>query len=163
MTKYFGNPSWSEDDWEEMNSASDFYAGGEALAVAVTESATKKPAVKKLPQRPVKSKEEKREARLEQERQLEEYRKKSDQQAQEHRAADDKAWFWTHLTNMLFRMGITLEPIDDTQRYAATTDGQVCRVVYDDSDTQHPATAAKETAQKIVLFFAQQKLTRVIE
>ena len=31
----------------------------------------------------------------------------------------------------------------------------------DTNDTNHPADAAKTTAQKIVLFFAQQKLTEV--
>lgn len=75
--------------------------------------------------------------------------------------AQDTEWFWNHLARELLNINITLDRIDADNYYAANTEGQVCRVSKDDDDTKHPSDAASETARKVVMFFAQQKLTRL--
>tara|TARA_B110000971_G_C19971850_1_gene482985 strand:- start:615 stop:1082 length:468 start_codon:yes stop_codon:yes gene_type:complete len=74
---------------------------------------------------------------------------------------EDVDWFWVHLANTLRGLHITVSPIDGEKYYAADTDGQVCLVKKQKSDSRHPAIAANETARKIVLFFAEQKISKV--
>jgi hypothetical protein len=165
---YRTTPLWSEDDWEYMSNDLDvdLYNGKPVSGYALhTESevqakprkiASPKPAITEEQKEEKRRQEKLRQAELEHERSL------RDMDALAKRSGDDRMWFWRHLGNQLLKLNITLDQIDEEQYYAANTDGQVCRVVHDD-DVSHPAMAANETATKIVLFFAQQKLTRINE
>lgn len=150
---------WTPDDWEYMNNDLEDIAfqgnpvGAYSLGAEIVQ--VKKPqkaAVKK----PVPAKEQKEKEQIE----AESARRLRDEEVLREYAKDHQLWFWRHLGNTLLKLNITLDKIDDEQHYAANNDGQVCRVVYE-SDNDHPATSANETARKIILFFAQQKLTEV--
>jgi hypothetical protein len=150
---------WTPDDWESMNSDLGIgvavckpmaaYSLGEEV---VRIKKPQKVAVKK----PVPTKEQKEKERIE----IENARKLIEEELIRNYAKDHQLWFWRHLQNILLKLNITLDKIDDEQHYAANSDGQVCRVVYE-NDNDHPAVSANETARKIILFFAQQKLTEV--
>jgi hypothetical protein len=111
---------------------------------------------KAVVKKPVPTKEQKEKERIE----ADNARRLRDEEALREYAKDHQLWFWRHLQNILLKLNITLDKIDDEQHYAANSDGQVCRVVYE-NDNDHPAISANETARKIILFFAQQKLTEV--
>ena len=141
-------PLWSEDDWEYMNDSIEVGIYFQAYPAWIDEQV--KVRKQKQVQKPMPS------ATQDMKRVVSEVKEKL-----KYDTEKDVEWFWIHLSRMLLRINITLDQIDAEQYYASNTDGQVCRVVKDTNDTSHPADAAKTTAQKIVLFFAQQKLTEV--
>lgn len=148
-------PLWSEDDWEYMNDSIEVGIYFQAYPAWVDEQVkVRKPVHSVLKAHP--TEEQKKEASQARRQIVLEVKENLKYDTEE-----DVTWFWIHLSKMLLPINITLDQIDAEQYYASNTDGQVCRVVKDTNDTKHPADAAKTTAQKIVLFFAQQKLTEV--
>jgi hypothetical protein len=149
---YYKTPLWSEDDWEYMNDNSEIGSNFVSYPAWVDEQV--KVRVRKPVHKPV------QEPMPSATQDMKRVAAKVKEQIK-YDTEKDVEWFWVHLSIMLLRVNITLDQIDVEQYYASNTDGQVCRVVRDTNDTSHPADAAKTTAQKIVLFFAQQKLTEV--
>ena len=157
--KYLKFSSWSEDEWEDMNSSEELCVVGKiGVEVDVYAETIKK--VKKPRVPPIQAKKTKEELAAIKEEQ-EKWARISEQKALANRVDSDNEWFWIHLGNMLRSINMTLDKIDNDQYYASNTDGQVCRVVRDSEDTNHPATAAKETAQKILMYFVQQKFSGI--
>lgn len=138
---------WSEDDWEYMNDNSEVGSNFVAYPAWVDEQIKVRKPVATSVRKPSSAVEHKEVSKPKDEIKYDTER--------------DTEWFWVHLAKRLLGVNITLDQIDADQYYASNTDGQVCRVVRDTDDTKHPAAAACTTARKIVMFFAQQKLTEV--
>ena len=157
--KYLKFSSWSEDEWEDMNSPEELCVVGKVgVEVDVYAETTKKVKKPRIP--PLQASKTKEELALVKEEQ-EKWAQISKEKALAERVVSDNEWFWIHLGNMLRSVNMTLDKIDDDQYYASDSDGQVCRVVRDSEDTNHPATAARETVQKILIYFVQQKFSKV--
>ena len=163
-SKYNGGcPVWTSEDWEYMNDSIEVDTTFSPYPVWIDQQVkvkAKKVVAKKL------ERTEEQEKKYQQEKiiraKLAYQKEQRDKAALEERKEDDRVWFWTHLANILGQLGVTVSPIDNEKYYAASSSGQVCMVVRDvTDDKKHPYDAAKKTAEKIVLFFAQQLLTKV--
>ena len=151
-TRYKFTQLWTPDEWEDMN---EDYEYGADIALSAhslwTDTQVKIRAKADPEKKPYKVNEQKQvDAPL-----------TTKEVRTSYKTAEDVEWFWVHLTNTLRGLNITVSPIDSEQYYAADTDGQLCLVKREEADNRHPAIAANETARKIVLFFAQQKLSKV--